>query len=318
MGSGDSAKGTATLDPPVSVSRRIHTALNSRPCLRPPRRPPGMGFGGRAQARILPCTRSGLPDRPALPPPPSRRDRHAPTRALACLAASLLLVNGAFLLWPEVDLGPDLPREAPVREQVVFEMIEPTRQPPPPANPLPMPPPPPLTSDRVPIEVPDERLVEDIVRDLELPTMPAPDVPRRATPAPRPGPPAPPAPPAPPSPVPSGPPPADDRIVEQPDRSPSLSGQALPVYPRNASVSGFRGSARVRVLVNTGGRVTDAEIVERVRFERNRETPVASFPPEFDAAILDAARRHVFRPARDGGDRVRAYAFISVSLDPPE
>ena len=135
MGSGDSAKGTATLDPPVSVSRRIHTALNSRPCLRPPRRPPGMGFGGRAQARILPRTRSGLPDRPALPPPPSRRDRHAPTRALACLAASLLLVNGAFLLWPEVDLGPDLPREAPVREQVVFEMIEPTRQPPPSVRP---------------------------------------------------------------------------------------------------------------------------------------------------------------------------------------
>ncbi len=259
-----------------------------------------------------------MPDAPRLP---SRRDRHAATRALACLAASLAVVNGAFLLWPDVDLGPELPSVVAPREQVVLELIEPTRQPPPPANPRPLPPPPPPVSpDRAPVEVPDERLVEDIVQDLRLPTPPVPRPAPRPAPGPRPAPPGPPGPPgpAPPAPAPPGPPPASDRIVEQPDRSPSLSGQALPVYPRDASVSGFRGSARVRVLVNAGGRVTDAEILERTTFDRGRETAVAAFPAEFDAAILDAARRHVFRPARDGGERVRAYAFISVSLDPPE
>ncbi len=195
-------------------------------------------------------------------------------------------------------------------------MIEPTRQPPPPANPRPAPPPPPVTPDRAPVEVPDERLVEEIVRDLELPAPPAPRPSPR--PAPRASPVARPPAPGPPAPVPSAPPPAADRIVERPERSPRLSGQALPVYPRDASVSGFRGSARVRVLVSAGGQVTDAEVVQRVTFDGNREVGVAAFPPEFDAAILEAARRHVFRPARDGGERVRAYAFISVSLDPPE
>ncbi|WP_420457360.1 hypothetical protein [Rubrivirga sp.] len=255
-----------------------------------------------------------MPDAARLP---SRRDRHAVTRALASLAASLGLVVAAFVWWPDVDLGPDLPRSAPTREQVVFEMVEPTRQPPPSALP-PAPPPAPTPSERPPVEVPDERLAEEIVRDIELPVVPAPRPSPRRSPAI--GPPAPPAPgpPAPGPPAPSGPPPAADRIVERPDRSPRLSGQALPVYPRGASVSGFRGSARVRVLVNAGGRVTDAEIVQRVTFDRDREVAVAAFPPEFDAAVLEAARRHVFRPARDGGERVRAYAFISVSLDPPE
>lgn len=251
-----------------------------------------------------------------LPPPPSHRDRHAPTRALAALAASLVVVNGAFLLWPDVDLSPDLPRDVAPREQVALQFIEPTRQPPPAAN-LPPAPPPPTTSDLPPVEVPDEVIEEEILRDLTLPPPPVPS-PRPATRSARPAPPAPPGPIGPPPPAPAAPPPAADRIVEAPDRSPSLSGQALPVYPRNTSVSDFRGRARVRVLVNAGGRVTDAEILERAEFRSGREVAVASFPPEFDASILEAARRHVFRPARDDGERVRSYAYISVSLDPPQ
>ncbi|PAP77497.1 hypothetical protein [Rubrivirga marina] len=227
-------------------------------------------------------------------------------------------MNAAFLLWPDPDLGPELPRDVAPSEQIVLEVIEPTTQPPPPAN-LPPAPPPLTTSDLPPVEVPDEVIEEDIVRDLTIPTPPVPAPRRTASPTRTPVPaPAPPAPPGPPAPAPSAPPPAADRIVERPDRSPSLSGQALPVYPRTASVSDFRGRARVRVLVSSGGRVTEAEILERAEFRGGREVAVPSFPPEFDAAILEAARRHVFRPARDGGERVRAYAFISVSLDPPQ
>lgn len=251
-------------------------------------------------------------------PLPSRRDRHAPTRALAALAASLAAVDAAFLLWPQVTFGPDLPTALPPREQVVIEMIEPTRQPPPPAYIPPAPPPLASTSDLPPVEVPDARIVEEIVREVDIPASAAPR-PAAPSPTPRPALPAPPAPPGPPPPgPPAGAPPAADRIVERPDRSPSLRGQALPVYPRSASRSGFRGRARVRVLVNAGGRVTEAEIVERTVFDGGRETPSASFPPEFDAAVLEAARRHVFSPARDDGERVRAYAFLSISLDPPD
>ena len=245
---------------------------------------------------------------------PSRRDRHRPTRALGALAAALAVVNGAFLWWPDVDLSPGLEAAPAPPEMVALELVEPTTQPPPPAN-LPPPPPPP-DDDLPPVEVPDERVVEEVFEDLDLPPVPAP-APRPSRQPVRTARPAPPAPPGPPPPAPPAPPPASDRIVERPDRSPSLSGQALPVYPRDASERGFRGSARVRVLVNQGGRVTDAEILERVRFDDGREHPVAAFPPEFDRAILEAARRHVFRPARDGGERVRAFAFITVSLDPP-
>ena len=248
--------------------------------------------------------------------PPSHRDRHAPTRALACLAclaASLAVVNAAFWLWPAVDLGPELPSQAAPREQLVLQAVEATRQPPPAELP-PAPPPPPTATDLPPVVVPDDRVVEEIVLELEAP-VPAPPAPRPA-PAPSRPVPAPPAPPAPPGPA--GPPPAADRIVDRPERSPRLRGQALPVYPRAALRSGFKGRARVRVLVNAGGRVTDAEIVERTVFEGNREAPADAFPPEFEAAVLDAARRHVFTAARDGGERVRAYAMLSISLDPPD
>lgn len=276
-----------------------------------------MASGAEGGARILAPARSApVPSGP--PPPPSRRDPSAPTRALGALAVSLAVVNATFLWWPDLDVAPDLPRDVAPSEQIVLEVIEPTTQPPPPAN-LPPTPPPPTVSDLPPIEVPDEVIEEDIVRDLTVPMPPTPAPSRAASPTRTPIPaPAPAAPPGPPMPAPSAPPPAADRIVERPDRSPSLSGQALPVYPRNASVSDFRGRARVRVLVSSGGRVTEAEILERAEFRGGREVAVASFPSEFDAAILDAARRHVFRPARDGGERVRAYAYISVSLDPPQ
>lgn len=252
-----------------------------------------------------------------LPPLPSLRDRHATTRALACFAASLAIVNAAFVLWPEVEMGTGITVSPPEREMVAIQLIEPTRQPPPGALP-PAPPPPPIEVELPPEEVPDEVILDEIVRNIEVPTPPTPAPRTRPTRA-RPAPAAPPAPPGPPTPpAPSTPPPATDRIVEQPDRSPRLRGQALPVYPRDVAGSGFRGRARVKVLVSAGGQVTDAEIVERVEFRRGREEAVTAFPDAFETAVLDAARRHLFSPARDDGERVRAFAFLSISLDPPE
>ena len=252
------------------------------------------------------------PDVPARSLPP-HRGRPSATVGLACLAASLLAVNAAFVLWPDVSVAPDVvPSEAPPSEAIVLEFVDPTRQPPPPAN-LPLGPPPPVESELPPEEVPDDRVVEEIVRDLEIPL---PAVERATTPAappPMPGPITPPAPPGLPAPA-----PPSNRIVERPERSPRLVRASLPVYPPAAQREGVRARAAVRVLISEGGQVETATIIERVILDRRgNETAVRELPFGLEAAALDAARRHLFRPARDDGDRVRAYAVISLSFDPP-
>ncbi|MGB3543490.1 MAG: hypothetical protein WBA11_11255, partial [Rubrivirga sp.] len=118
------------------------------------------------------------------------RSRSSTTRALASLAASLAVVNAAFLLWPNVDLEAGIVRQTAEQEMVAIELVDPTAQPPPGAEP-PAPPPPPVEVALPPVEVPDEVIVDEIVQDIEIEAPPLPDAPA----APRPGPVAPPAPP---------------------------------------------------------------------------------------------------------------------------
>lgn len=239
-----------------------------------------------------------------------RSSRTSPTVALACLAASLLAVDAAFVLWPDRGGEARVLAPPPAREQVVLEMVEVTEQPPPPVD-LPSAPPP-IDATFPPEEVPDERVVEDVLPDLPLRLPPTP-APTSATA--RPGPPAPPGPPPP---TPPAPPPPSTRIVDSPDQSPRLVRASLPVYPSAAQREGVRARAQVRVLISEGGQVLDAEIIERVLLDgRGAETTVVTLPFGLEAAALDAARRHQFRPARDDGDRVRAYAVLSLSFDPP-
>lgn len=233
--------------------------------------------------------------------------RTSPTLALASLVLALLVVNGAFVLWPDGERAPRVLANPPAREQVVLEMVEVTEQPPPPAA-LP-PPPPPIDVDLPPEEVPDDVIVEDVVDDLPIRLPPPPTAP--ATPRP-----APPGPSVPPPPT-AAPPPPSTRIVERPDRSPRLVRASLPVYPTAAQREGVRARAQVRVLVSEGGQVLDAEIVERVLLDGDEERRVASLPFGLEDAALEAAQRHLYRPARDEGDRVRAYAILSLSFDPP-
>ena len=246
--------------------------------------------------------------------PFARRGRTSATLALACLAASLIVVDAAFLLWPDPDLDPGVvPSRVEPRELMVMQLVEPTRQPPPPAH-LPPAPPPPVSSELPPEEVPDDRVIEEIIQDV---TIPAPPVRTPARPAPVappvPGPVVPPAPPGP-----TGPPPAADRIVERPERSPRLVRASLPVYPPQAQREGVRARATVRVLISEGGQVLDAAITERVLIDgRDQQRTVPSLPYGLETAALEAARRHLFRPARDDGERVRAWAVISLSFDPP-
>ncbi len=250
------------------------------------------------------------PDAPA-PPLPPRRGRSSVTLGLACLAASLLVVDAVFVLWPDVDVAPGgVPTPTTAAEAIVLETVEPTRQQQPPD--LPPAPPPPVATELPPVEVPDERIVEEVIQDLTIPTPAVRAPPAPAAPA-LPSPSAPPAPPGPPGPSASA-----DRIVERPERSPRLVRASLPVYPPQAQREGVRARATVRVLISEGGQVTEATITERVLIGRgDEETVVSSLPYGLETAALDAARRHLFRPARDDGERVRAYATISLSFDPP-
>ena len=86
-----------------------------------------------------------------------------------------------------------------------------------------------------------------------------------------------------------------------------------PVCPADVRRDGVNVSARIRVLVSQGGQVEDAEIVERtVTDRRDRQETVSSLPYGLDAAMLDAARRHLFRPARDADQQVRSYTTVTV------
>src|SRR5690606_31118424 len=224
---------------------------------------------------------------PVPSPMPSRaptapdRERAYQTRALGSLAASLLVVLAAFRLWPLPD-GPaaaDFERVERPHEQVEIELIEPTvqRQAMPPG-----PPPPPQDVALPPVEVPDERVVEDRVVQLDVPVLePTPNAPA--------------APPAPPT-APPGPAQADvgpAPLVERPSQSPVPVRFSEPAYPPEARREGIRARVRVRVLVDDRGRVEEARIVERVRLGRgDREEPVSDLPYGMDEAALDAARRY--------------------------
>ena len=92
----------------------------------------------------------------------------------------------------------------------------------------------------------------------------------------------------------------------------------LPVYPEAARREGIRARVRVRVLVAETGGVLGAEVVGReVLDRRDQPTPVASLPYGMDDAALAAARTVRFVPAQDDGERVRAWATLTLSFDPP-
>ena len=244
---------------------------------------------------------------------PAERDPHVATRTLACLAASLGLALAAVTFWPAS--GPaevvtfDTERELLDPMEVVE--IVPTAQPPP-AN-LPPPPPPLAEADVPPVEVDDLVEIEDLVVDRFEVNTPAP------TPA-APGPPAPPAPPGPPAPAPgprrtASPAAAGPTLVRNPDVVPQTRYAPFPEYPEAARREGVRARAVVEVLVSEGGRIMEAEIVDRVLIDkRGNESRVAQLPYGMDAIALSTARRYVHSPAKHQGRTVRTYTRITLDF----
>lgn len=259
----------------------------------------------RAQAR-RPCfhrfecmSRSSLPK--------ANRREIVRLRGLISLAVSLLVVLALFKFWPMPTVGNDTSgRFADVRPQEVIELelIERTDQ----NQTIPStPPPPPQEVFLPPIEVPDERIIEERVRELEM-SLPSPNSVPSAPPSPPPGPVGPPQPP------PTSPPP-QPTLVRSPDRSPVPVRFSEPAYPQAARDDGVRARVRIEVLVDELGRVQETRIIERVRIGRgDREEHVDSLPYGIDQSALDAAQRYQFRPARHEGRAVQSYTIITCNF----
>ena len=237
-------------------------------------------------------------------PSPANRRRAMRMRGLGSLAISLLVVVGMFRLWPLPSLeANNSDRFTAVRPQEIIELelIEPTVQ-----SQTVAAAPPPQDVLLPPVEVPDTRIIEERVQELEL-SIPSP-VPS-APPAPPPGSPGPPQPAAQP------PPPPQPTLVRRPDRSPVPVRFSEPAYPQAARAEGIRARVRIEVLVDERGRVQEMRILERIRLGRgDREEHVSSLPHGIEQSALEAARRYQFRPARHEGRAVPSYTTITCNF----
>lgn len=190
-----------------------------------------------------------------------------------------------------------------VRQQEIIELelIDPTVQ----NQTAPSESPPPQDVLLPPVEVPDNRIIEERVQELEL------SIPRLNS--------VPNAPPAPPGgtagpPQPATPPP-EPTLVRDPDRSPFPFRFTEPAYPQAARDDGIRARVHIEVLVDERGRVQETLITERIRFGRgDSEERVSSLPYGMDQLAVDAARRHQFRPAQHEGRAVQSYTTITLNF----
>ncbi len=205
------------------------------------------------------------------------------------LALALALVLALFRFWPAL---PDDETLAPVYaasgEVIELKEIMPTAQAgermPPPLSPLP------------PVEVPDDVVLEDVdirFQDLSLLLE---------------GPP----------PLTEAPPGAEGGNTQAPpqaDLGPRPVRFVEPEYTQSARSSNVRATVVVRVLVGSTGRVEEATVTQRflLEGESSREM-VAHVGHGLEEAALSAARRWMFRPARENGQAVASYTTLTFSF----
>ena len=222
--------------------------------------------------------------------PPNHDLRHAyRLHMLAALAASLAVVWGLLRFWPAPGASPP---QAPIYstdgQRIELTEITPTqqagRQPPPPPAPLP------------PVVGPRERILEDLnvrFQDLALSTDQA-DRPEEASP------------------------PGNDTAQAPPqvDVGPRPVRFVEPEYTAAARKDGVRARVVVRVRVSAVGEVQEVEVTERYLLgsDASHRELVAHLGHGLEEAALSAARRWLFRPARQNGEAVASYTTLTFSF----
>ena len=211
-------------------------------------------------------------------------------RMLACTAAALLIVIACVQLWPLPDKEHDNQAPSGISEQEVIEIeeIQPTAQnrqaPPPPAPPI-------------PIVLPDDAFLDEHEIDLS-------DA----------------------SPLDVENPGEDIAVADGPAETLSQANGATvgpkavrfvePEYTREARRKRVRAEVVVEVLVGDGGRVLETRIEERFLLDRDGtdKTPVTEVGYGLEEAALSAAKRWIFRPARENGKPVSAYTTLTFTF----
>ena len=89
-------------------------------------------------------------------------------------------------------------------------------------------------------------------------------------------------------------------VGSEADDTPFPLSVIAPAFPPRARDD---GSVLVQVMIDTGGRVSDAKIIQS--------------SPAFDAVALTTARTWVFRPARVRGESVATYAYLVFAFRQP-
>jgi protein TonB len=79
-----------------------------------------------------------------------------------------------------------------------------------------------------------------------------------------------------------------------------------PVYPKEALDKGLRGEVRVRITVDTEGRVKQVDVME------------SNPPGVFDSAAIAAVQRWRFKPIKAGGQAVEASAVTTMIFQPDD
>lgn len=207
---------------------------------------------------------------------------------LGSAVAALLVCVGLVRFWPVPTAVPYAAYSDVRSDRVQLEEIQPTdhdlrRQPPPPA-PLP------------PVVVPNDVVVNeqidwsDTVLDI---VEPGDDAERR-----------------------------DGRAEEASAQAqPAVSARPLrapqPAYTEAARRNEIRARVVVRLQVDARGRVTEAAVQERWRVgDDGTETAVDTLGYGLEASALAAARRALFRPARDAGQAVPTTTVMTFRFGP--
>ncbi len=88
-----------------------------------------------------------------------------------------------------------------------------------------------------------------------------------------------------------------------------------PEYTRDARRKKIRAEVVIEVLVDERGRVKEAKVVERFLLGKDEEREqVNHLGFGLEESAIDAAERWMFRPARHGGQAVRAYTTLRFSF----
>lgn len=208
---------------------------------------------------------------------------------MICLAGTLLLLIGVVRLWPAPasESDRDIAYRVSEQETIEVEDIQPTRQ----AQQAPSPPSPPI-----PIVVPDELVLEEHELDLSDANFLDLEDPGQS-----------------------------DDVSEGTDAVTAGGGATVgpkavrfvePEYTREARRRRVRAEVVVEVFIDDRGRVQETSIEERFILDKDgaSKTPVAEVGYGLEEAAVSAARRWIFRPARENGKPVASQTTLTFTF----